>query len=371
MKILLCGATGSIGTQLLDVIDKKQKIVGITFNKNINQAKKIIKQHNVKYFLCANDKQYSNVNNIEELIKKSKPDLIVNAVVGIAGLKITIAALKAKIDLALANKESLVIAGKFVTQLAKKNKVKIIPIDSEHSSLYQLIKNRNIKSIDQLIITCSGGSAYFKTNDELKKMNFNDIIKHPNWNMGYKISIDSATLINKCFEIVEAYWLFNTKKIKAVLHKESIVHAMIKNNDGSFFMNASYPDMKLPIKLAINNYQDIETNIKNIDFNNLTLSFDEIDSKKHIPIKWAYQIIEDKNNVLGLIINAANEIAIDLFKYNKISFLEIIPFINQYIIKYKKENIKNFDNIFYLLDKINSSDYEQVIQNIRSNKNNN
>lgn len=370
MKILLCGATGSIGQQLLNVIDEKDEIVGIYFNKNLNIAEKIIKKYKVKNILCESNKAYSTIKNLDELIKKSKPDMIVNAVVGIAGLNVTLCSIKHKIDIALANKESLVIAGKFVTKFARKNKVKIYPIDSEHSSLYQIIKNIDKKHINELIITCSGGSTYFKSSKELENIEFDEVIKHPNWSMGYKISIDSATLINKCFEIVEAYWLFKLKNIKAVLHPQSIVHSMVRFNDGSYFLNASIPNMELSIKLAINKFKNINFNHEKINFSNLLLQFDEIDQKKHIPIQWAYQIIEDKNNSLGLIINASNEIAIELFKDKRIKFIEIIPFINHYICEYKNNKIKNFDDIFYLLDKILSSDYEQVIQNIRCNKNN-
>ncbi len=369
MKILLCGATGSIGTQLLEVLEPNQKIVGIYYNNNHKLAKQIIKKFNIKYFLSNSDKANSNVKNIEELIKKTKPDIIVNAITGWSGIYVTISAIQNKIDLALANKESLVVAGKFITELLVKNKVNIYPIDSEHSSLFQLIKNNDLNHIKELIITCSGSVTYFKKNSELEKLTFNDVIKHPNWNMGYKISVDSATLINKCFEIVEAYWLFGTNKIKSVVHKESIVHAIVKYNDGSYFMNASYPDMKLPIKLAINKYKDVNLNIPSINFDNLNLTFNEIDLKKWKPIDWAYLIINDKNNVLGTIINASNEIAIELFKDKKIKFAEIIPFIEWYINKYKNKKLKNFDDIFYLLDKIISSDYEQVIQDIRCNKN--
>lgn len=368
MKILLFGATGSIGTQLLEVL-APHELVGISFNKNIPLAHKIIQTHQLKHYWCHSDENYCSVDSVDELITKSKPDLIVNAIVGVAGLEVSLKAIEHQIDLALANKESLVVAGKLISELANKNQVKIYPIDSEHAALYALLENTK-NDVDTLIITCSGGSTYFKSEAEIKKMTYQDIINHPNWSMGEKISIDSATLINKCFEIVEAHWLFQIKKIKAVLHPQSIVHGMVLYQDKSLHMYASTPNMKLPIALAINKYKNVKSHIPPLDFKHLTLTFDEIDENKHLPIKWAYDIIADKNNVLGLIINVANEIAITLFRTKKLTFLEIIPFIEAYIKQFKHHKIKNIDDIFYLLDKIIESNYEQTIQNIRSHKNN-
>lgn len=366
MKVLLLGATGSIGKQLIKVLGK-HTLVGISFNHNIKLAQKIINKFNLKYYYCSANNNYSSVKNLDELIRLTKPNLVVNAIVGIAGLKATIATINHKIDLALANKESLVMAGKFITQYAKKNHLNILPIDSEHSALYELIKISN-KPIKEIIITCSGGSTYFKSKEELIKIKYDEVVKHPNWNMGNKISIDSATLINKCFEIIEAYWLFNNKNIKAILHPQSIVHGIVRYEDESYQMYASFPSMLLPISLAINYYRSSAKYIKPINFKNLSLTFDEINQNHFLPIKWAYNVINDKNNCLGTIINAANELAIKLFRMEKITFLEIIPFINYYISKHKNEKIQNIDDIFYLLDKILSSDYEQAIQNIRSNK---
>lgn len=368
MRILLFGATGSISTQLLDVIGEHQ-LVGITFNQNYEKARPIIEKYKLEYFLCHSNPSISSVKDVDELIKKTNPDLIVNAVTGVAGLPISIKAIESKRDLALANKESLVIAGKFINELAIKNNVKIYPIDSEHSSLFSLLERKN-EHIKQLIITCSGGSTYFKKREELENISFQEVIQHPNWNMGYKISVDSATLMNKCFEIVEAYWLFGKPAIKAVLHPQSIVHSMVMYSDNSIWMSASFPSMKLPIKLAINKYSDVDECIPELKFENLSLTFDEISIEEHLPIKWAYDIINDENNVLGLVINSANDIAVELFKEGKIKFLEIIPFIEYFYKTYAHKKIKNIDDIFYLLDKIIKSNYEQVIQDIRNNKNN-
>lgn len=366
MKILVFGITGTIGQQLLEVLEEHE-LVGVSFYKNTKLGMEIVNKYQIKNYYCFNNDNYSSVKNIDELIIRSKPDLIINAIVGYKGLEITIKSIEHKIDLGLANKESLVIAGKFIKELLIKNKVNIFPIDSEHSSLYEILKNKNKDDIKKIYITCSGGSCYLKTKEELASISFEEVIKHPNWNMGYKISIDSATLINKCFEIVEAYWLFDTKDIIPIYHPESLVHSFIMMKDNSYQMYVSYPSMKLPIKLAINKYQISNAEIPEINFNKMQINFDFIDTKKHIPIQWAYDIINDQNNTLGLIINVANEIAIELFKNKKIEFIMIIPFISSFIEIYKNEKIKKVDDIFYLLDKIISSDYEQVIQNIKNN----
>lgn len=352
MRILVFGITGSIGKSLLKVLEPHQ-LVGISYNKNHAVAKQIIDKYKIEYFYTPVP-NYSSVDSIEQLIIKSKPDLIVNAVTGVNGLIYTKLSLEAKIDLALANKESLVMAGKFVKELAYKNNTSIYPIDSEHSSLYELLIHQDINNIDSLTITCSGGSCYTKTNTEIKALNFEDVIKHPNWSMGEKISCDSATLINKCFEIVECYHLFNTKNINAIYHPQSIVHALINFKHGSTFANLSKPDMCLSIKLAINKYQINDRKIiDNLGFHQLKLEFDQIDKNKWKPIQWAQDIIEDENNCLGIIINVANEITMQAFKENKLRFDQYYSNIQKYIKKYKNYKVNNFNDVFVLIDLIN------------------
>lgn len=351
MRILVFGITGSIGQSLLQVLEPHQ-LVGISYNNNHSLANKIIDKYKVEYFYSPNS-NHSSVNSIEQLIIKSKPDLIVNAVTGLNGLIYTKLSLEAKIDLALANKESLVMAGKFVKELAVQNKVNIYPIDSEHSGLYELLMNQDMNNIDSLSITCSGGSCYNKTDKEMELLKFGDVIKHPNWSMGEKISCDSATLINKCFEIVECYHLFDTKNINAVYHPQSIVHAMINFKHGTTFANLSKPDMCLAIKLAINKYRINDTKIiDNLSFNKLKLEFDQIDKNKWKPIQWAQDIIEDNNNCLGIIINVANEITMQAFKENKLKFNQYYSNIEKYIKKYQHVIVHNMDDVFDLINSI-------------------
>lgn len=345
MIILVCGATGSVGQQTIKVIKHlKHKIVGITFNKNLKKAKSIIKSNNIKYCYSPIYKQESNVKGYDELIKKTKPDLVVNAVVGFAGLEVTMAAIKNKVDIALANKESLVVAGKYVMRLAKNNHVNIYPVDSEHAAITQAIGNKQ-KELKTIYITASGGPFYNKNN--LNNITYKQAINHPNWKMGPKISIDSATLVNKCFEIIEAYWLFNTKNIVPIYHPQSIVHSMVEFKDNSIAAIISKPNMELPIQLALSKFKsDKSSLISPLNFKNLNLNFDLIDENKYLPIKWAKEVLENPDSSLPIVINAANEELIKLFANNKIKFKEITYFINLIINKIKIIKITSFKQIF-------------------------
>ena len=326
-KIVICGITGNIGQQTIEVCKKlKFKIIGCSYFNEHDLCKTIVAKNKIKNILCCENKEKGNCHNFLELISKSKPDLVVNAVVGFAGLEATIATLQNKIDLALANKESLVVAGTFVTKLAKKNHVKIFPIDSEHTSLMQLILYAQ-KPINQIYITCSGGNFLTWKNNQQKLINWKQATKHPNWNMGEKITIDSNTLMNKCFEVIEAYWYFKTKKINVLLDPKSIVHSAIMFDDGGMAISKIKSDMKQFIALAINNFNvsylmKIET--MNVSANNIALI-----NKNIKPLKWAYDVMNDTTNSLGIILNAANEAAIFLFKIGKIKFNEILKIIDK------------------------------------------
>ncbi len=350
MRILVFGATGSIGVQTIDVIKKlKYQLVGISFYKNSKKGIAIIKDTKIKHYYSPINKKLSNVNSFQELISKTKPDLIVNAIIGFAGLEVTLLAIKNKINLALANKESLVVAGKFVLSAAKKNKVQIFPIDSEHSAIYQALLGRK-EQLKTIYITASGGPFY--KNKDTSTVSYNQAIKHPNWNMGPKISIDSATLMNKCFEIIEAFWLFNTRNIIPIYHPESIVHSMIELKDNSIISIMSNPDMKLPIQLALSSFNSsIKSQVNPLNFSNICLHFDFIDKKKFLPIAWAQQIIKNPNNSLSIVINAANEEAIKLFERKKIRFNEIIKVINFAINKIKIIKVTSIEQV-YIIDQL-------------------
>ncbi|MDE5545566.1 MAG: hypothetical protein K2I76_03050 [Malacoplasma sp.] len=345
-RILVLGATGSVGHSALTVIEKENyELVGFSYNKNTKLAKKIKNKFPTSLIFSPSINEINNVNSFDQLLDQSKPDIVLNAIVGFEGLEKTILVIEKQYDLALANKESLVIAGWLINDLLKQSKSKFFPVDSEHSSLYDILKN-NSKEVKELILTCSGGPFFYKQKEELKNASFNDAIKHPNWNMGYKISVDSATMMNKCFEIIEAFYLFNTKNIKVVQHKQSIVHSLVKFTDNSYFACMSTPDMKLAIQQGISGFTSGSQIIQDLNFNNLNLNFNEIDLKTWLPIKWAYDFLKNNKRNIPIVLNAANDVCIELFKNNKINFLQINLLIEKTLNHFKKwQNVKNLDDI--------------------------
>lgn len=354
-KILVCGATGTIGLQALEVIKKlNYSLVGFSFNKNLNIAKKIKKNFPKSHIYSPSILDLNTVKNFSELIEKTKPNILLNAIVGTAGLEITILGIKYNLKIALANKESFVLAGWLINDLIKTSKTKIFPIDSEHSSIYDIFLNTN-KKIEEIFITASGGPFFLKKKNELRKISFNDAIKHPNWKMGYKISIDSATMINKYFEIIEAYYIFKTKNIKVIQHSKSIIHSVVRFNDNSYFFSGSVPDMKLAILLALTEYKKACSNfnlIKPLNFNNLNLNFKRINKNLFLPIKWGQDFLNDPKKNNPIIINSANEQLIELFKFNKIKFLDIIKYIQLCLESFKDFSVNDLNDIYLLNTKI-------------------
>ena len=356
-KVVIFGITGSVGTQTVDVInhmDSAISIVGCTFNQNTNKMKEIYNNNkSIEYIYSVNNPIYNNVSSYEELINKTKPDIIVNAISGIAGVEISFLAIKNKIDLVLANKESLVAAGSLIIKEAKENQVNIYPVDSEHACFKAIIDAYGNDNIRELLITCSGGSFYDYEEDELANITYDDATKHPTWNMGPKISIDSSTLMNKTFEIIEAYWLFNTTKIKTIIHKQSIVHAMAQLKNNATVMYASKPDMKLPIQLALSEFKYNKAVIEELSFHNLALSFNEVDLLKYPSLDLSRIYFEKySNTTFGTIILQLDEIAIHKFQNNEIKFTEIVPFILKNYENFAIEELKSFAQIQELSKKI-------------------
>ena len=344
-RICILGITGSIGRQTIIVAKKLNfKIVGCSYYHNYQLAKKIINANNIKYVYCALNKKGS----FDQLIKKCKPHLVVNAVVGIAGLKATLAAINNGIDIALANKESLIVAGKFIFDLAKRKRINIYPIDSEHSNLYNQLLHFNTNDINNIYITCSGGNFFGWTNKQKQKITYEQAIRHKNWLMGPKITIDSNTLMNKCFEIIEAYWYFKTNRINVLLDKKSYIHSAILTNNGSFYCSYSTPNMSNAIALALTNFK--------VCFNKRKYSYPSNNYYPLInnikPIHWGYDVIDDKTNSLGIIINCANDVAQELFIKNKIKFNQIITLISWSIKNIKKQKINSISEVFDFYKKI-------------------
>ncbi|UOQ47842.1 1-deoxy-D-xylulose-5-phosphate reductoisomerase [Gracilibacillus caseinilyticus] len=357
-NITLLGATGSIGLQTLDIIREHNdefRLFAIAFGKNVDKAidiiesfqpKKIVVQEESirQKLLSYNDQLTILLGNegMEEISADPDTDVLVNAVMGSIGLSATITAIRHKKQIAIANKETLVTAGHIVMAEAKKYGVDLLPVDSEHSAIYQALNGEHAKDVHKLILTASGGSFRDKKRSELHGVTVNDALNHPNWSMGAKITIDSATMMNKGLEVIEAHWLFDMAydKIDVIQHKESIIHSMVEYVDNSVIAQLGTPDMRVPIQYALT-YPDrlALPASKRLDLVEIsTLHFDRMDTERFPCLGFAYEA-GNKGGSLPTVLNAANEAAVDLFLKEKITFLEIeeviadamahYPFIDQ------------------------------------------
>jgi len=345
-RIAILGSTGSIGTQALDVISSHSDLFTaeiLTANRNadllIEQALKfgvnsvVITDESLynKVFnaLDPHDiKVFTGLDSICRLVAGSNIDIVLTAMMGFSGLKPTIAAIEAGKAIALANKETLVAAGEIVMSLAKKTGAPIIPVDSEHSAIFQLLQGE--KSLpESIILTASGGPFRDKSIEAIAKASVEDALAHPKWNMGKKISIDSATMMNKGLEMIEAKWLFGIKpdNISIVIHPQSIIHSMVQFCDGSVTAQMSSPDMRLPIQYALSYPYRIDSTIERIDFSKIArFDFHSPDTEKFPAIKLAYKAVEMGGNI-PCAMNAANEVAVNSFLDQKISFLTIMKVV--------------------------------------------
>ena len=341
-KIILLGASGSIGTQTIDVIYNHQdeyELVAFSVGKRIEEARKILNLIDVKHVCVSSSddalalsKEYPNVHftsgdsGLLELVSLEEGNWVVNALVGSVGLRPTLVAIEHGKNIALANKETLVVGGKFVKEALKKHHVELTPIDSEHSAIFQCLQGINREDIDKLIITASGGSFRDKTREELHGVSVKQALSHPNWSMGAKITIDSATLMNKGFEVIEAHYLFDIdyEDIEVLLHKESIIHSMIQTKDTALLAQLGTADMRLPIQYALSYPKRYD--LVNGEKCNLakigTLHFAEPDTVRFPLLKTAYECGKKEGNACA-ILNAANEIAVGAFLNEQIEFLDI------------------------------------------------
>ena len=342
-KIAILGSTGSIGTQALEIArEQKDKIEieVLTANSNadllIAQAKEFTPNHvviadeskylQVKEALAVHDiKVFAGSKAIADIMEITSADTVLTAMVGYSGLLPTIKAIENKKRIALANKETLVVAGELITQLCAQNRVDLIPVDSEHSAIFQCLVGEDLNAIENIILTASGGPFRGKKRNDLAEVTKAQALKHPNWSMGAKITIDSATLMNKGLEVIEAKWLFGVKgaNIKAVVHPQSIIHSMVEFTDGSIKAQMGLPDMKLPIHYAFFFPSRIQTDFKRLSFTEInTLNFEEPDPETFRNLGLAYEAMNKGGN-MACILNAANEVAVDAFLNDKIKFLQI------------------------------------------------
>lgn len=338
---IILGATGSIGTQALDIIrSNNYKLVAFSYGYNTSVAMDIIEEFKPLYVSTKDENgakliqaKYPDVviyteDNGNNIIASLYPNnaTVINALVGSVGLMPTSVAIETGHDVLLANKETLVIGGEIIKTLVKEKGVNLIPIDSEHSAIYQLLKGQTHKEINKVILTASGGPFRTYSKDMLEHVTVEDALKHPNWKMGSKITIDSATLMNKGFEVIEAYHLFdlNINQIETIIHPESIIHSMVEFKDYSIFAQMGPSDMHLAINYAINGPKHVECDIlKPLDLSSVgTLHFEKLDLEKYQLVNMAYNVIE-KGGFYPTVLNASNEACVELFLNKKISFTDI------------------------------------------------
>jgi 1-deoxy-D-xylulose-5-phosphate reductoisomerase len=363
-KILILGSTGSIGVNTLEIVrsfPEEFEIVGLTANNNIELLERQIEEFHPKVVAVRNElkskelKQkvgntcevLSGDEGLLEITKRNNYGIFVSALVGFAGLAPTIEAIKLKKRIALANKETLVTAGQIVIDLCKKYNSELIPIDSEHSAIFQCLKGEEQKDIHKIILTASGGPFLNKSKNDLEKVTVDDALKHPNWKMGNKITIDSATMMNKGLEVIEAFWLFNLTKdqIEVIIHPQSIIHSMVEFIDGSIKAQLSSPDMKLPIIYALTYpkryyFKHVQTDFRKIN----QLTFFEPDFDKFACLKIAYDVIAE-GGTASCILNAANEVAVEKFLSGKIKFIQIPEMIAEALNKIDNHHNADLETI--------------------------
>jgi 1-deoxy-D-xylulose 5-phosphate reductoisomerase len=349
--VAILGSTGSIGTQTLDVIDRHSElfeVYALTAHSNIDLLVEQAKRYRPEVVAIADERHYKTLrealdglpvkvfagaDSICQIAAMSPIDTVVTAMVGYSGLLPTVRAIEAGKKIALANKETLVVAGELVTDLALRNRVDIIPIDSEHSAIFQCLVGENENSVEKLILTASGGAFRDTPKDDLRLATAADALRHPTWKMGAKITIDSATMMNKGFEVIEARWLFDIPidKIEVIIHPQSIVHSMVQFCDGSIKAQLGQPDMRHPIQYALTFPDRLDAQVERANLADIhQLTFEKPDYEKFCNLRLAYDALRRGGNI-PCILNAANEVAVDAFLKGKIGFFAMSDIIEQTI----------------------------------------
>lgn len=362
-NIAILGSTGSIGTQALDVIREHKdefEIYALTANNNadllITQAREFMPE----VVVIANEGKYAYVKDalsdlplkvwcgcdaIAQVVESEPINMVLTAMVGYSGLKPTINAIKAKKAIALANKETLVVAGELITNLAIENKVPILPVDSEHSAIFQCLNGEN-SQIEKILLTASGGPFRKHSKEQLQSVTKKEALKHPNWDMGAKVTIDSASLMNKGLEMIEAKWLFGVEpdQIEVVVHPQSIIHSMVQFEDASIIAQLGLPDMHLPIQYALAYPKRLKSNFERLDFFKLqTMTFEKPDTDRFRNLAFAFEAARLKGN-MACIMNAANEIAVEAFLHDKVGFLEMSDVIEKTMQKVSFVHTPTYDD---------------------------
>ena len=370
-NVVILGSTGSIGKSTLDVIRNlkhKYKVVALSANSQWELLSKQVNEFKPESVSLADESHIESLRNslpdnsvqiltgkdsVREMVSKENVDIVLSAIVGGAGLPAAIEVIKNKKTLALANKEALVMAGGLIMPMAKENGVSIIPVDSEHSAVLQALRAGRRDEVKKIIITASGGPFRNHPKEKLSGVTREEALNHPTWNMGKKISIDSATMMNKALEVIEAKWLFDldASQIEVVIHPESIIHSLVEFCDGSVIAQMGIPDMRVPIQFALT-YPDRENgNVRSLDLAELgTLNFQKPDMDKFPALRLGYEVVE-KGGTMGATFNAANEVAVQEFLDNKIKFTDISKAVEHVMNKH------NFINDPTLKDIMDADEY--------------
>lgn len=380
-KVVILGSTGSIGRNALQVLGNfkdRFEVFGLSAHRNSGLIKNQIRELKPKVVVLTQEKTYENVkkefsdkkvkvyygiDNLKQMLSLSEVDIVINAIVGSAGLLPSFYTLQAGKTLALANKESLVMGGEILTSLAKKNKVEILPVDSEHSALKQCLLAGKKKEVKKLILTASGGPFYQSRRKDFSRITVNQALAHPTWEMGKKITVDSATLMNKGLELIEAHWLFDipASQIKIMVHPQSIVHSMVEFVDGSIIAQLSKPDMKMPLQYALLYPERVETNESFLDLTKIkSLIFLEPDLRRFPGLRLCYFALES-GGTAPCVLNAANEVAVEAFLNKKLTFDKIPLLVRKILSSHKVKENPNLKDIL-AADKWAKEESKRIIQ---------
>lgn len=348
-QLAILGSTGSIGTQALEVVSEHAdlfEVYALTANNQVDRLINQARRYMPEVVVIANEEKYPELKEaledlpikvwagaeaIAQVVQSEPIDLVLTAMVGYAGLKPTIAAIQAGKAVALANKETLVVAGELIMRLASEYRVPILPVDSEHSAIFQCLADRGNNPIEKILLTASGGPFRTKSREELALVTKEQALKHPNWTMGAKITIDSASMMNKGFEMIEAKWLFGvtSEQIEVVVHPQSVIHSMAQFEDGAVIAQLGIPDMKLPIAYAFSYPVRLKSKAPRLDFKQYaTLTFEEPDMNRFRNLAFAFEAVRRGGN-MPCILNAANEVVVAAFLQDRIGFLQMSDVIEQ------------------------------------------
>ena len=386
-RISILGSTGSIGTSTLEVVSlfpDRFKVVGLTAGENIDKIETQIRRFKPSIVSLASEEAAKKLRDrcedinvevlsgMEGLIRIStipEADIIVSAIAGSAGLIPTFAAVKAGKTIALANKETMVMAGEIITREAKEKGGELLPVDSEHSAIFQVMQGERWEEVHKIILTASGGPFLKTSSEEKRKATVKDALKHPNWNMGTKITIDSATLMNKGLEVIEARWLFDVSinQIEVLIHPQSIIHSMVEFRDGSVIAQMGVPDMRIPIAYALSNTERLDLIMPRLDLAKIgMLTFEKPDLKRFPCLSYAYDVVRE-GGTMPVVLNSSNEVAVRAFLQKRIGFLDIEILVRETIERHKVSHAKTIEDVL-MVDKWAREEAERIAGKIEGKR---